>query len=328
MQIMTSGSIHQPIPWADSSRLLGGLCTVAQEQMEFRNAVAAMLKGERANMKRTMVIAVVMAGLGLLAGLIIQNDRQKVPAVATVKSPAGLSAETSAGAGGSQEPAIPQMPESSTATANADSRAAVDSRSASPAPVPPGKAKPAVAPLFSQAIECLTSPQSSFAQRQEALEQLRNSGKLDQAISELEQRVTDNTQAPQYPTALGRLYLQKAGTIQDLREQGILGLKADQQFEAALNLDPNNWEARFTKAVAMTYWPTQLNKGEELFGHFTTLLQQQEAQAPQPQFAQTYAWMGDAYQKYGYADYAKQIWQRGAGLFPQNQELKSKLVGH
>lgn len=269
-----------------------------------------------------------MAGLGLVAGLIIQEYRQRPPTVGNEKSPSVQPVETRAGSNRPQEPSMSPVAGPTTTAANVDSSAVMDSGASLPVPVPPGRAKPAVAPLFGQAIECLTSPQSTFAQRQEALEQLRNSGKLDQAISELEQRATDNAQSPQYPTALGRLYLQKAGTIQDLREQGILGLKADQQFEAALNLDPNNWEARFTKAVAMTYWPTQLNKGEELFGHFTTLLQQQEAQAPQPQFAQTYAWMGDAYQKYGYADYAKQIWQRGAGLFPQNQELKSKLVGH
>ena len=41
---------------------------------------------------------------------------------------------------------------------------------------------------------------------------------------------------------------------------------------------------------------------------FLTLIQQQETQAPEPQFAQTYAKLGEQYQKLGKADYAQQIW--------------------
>jgi tetratricopeptide (TPR) repeat protein len=180
--------------------------------------------------------------------------------------------------------------------------------------------------LFQQAIEGLVSPQSSFNDRQIALEQLRKTGKLDQAITDLEQRLADNPHAADTAAALGRVYLQKCGTIQDVREQGILAMKADQVFDAALNLDASNWEARFTKAVAMSYWPTQMNRGTEVIQHFSTLIEQQERQVPQPHFAMSYAWLGDEYQKYGHTDQARQIWQRGTTLFPDNQELAKKLA--
>ena len=181
--------------------------------------------------------------------------------------------------------------------------------------------------LFNQAIDSLVSPNAGYAQKQEAWKQLRESGKLDQAIIELEQRMTSNSRSAEHPAALGQAYLQKAGTIQDVREQGILAMKADQVFDAALNLDPSNWEARFTKAVAMSYWPTQMNKGTEVMQHFVTLVEQQEVQAPQPQFAQTYLWLGNEYEKYGYAVEAKEMWQRGATLFPDDQQLRTKLLG-
>ena len=60
---------------------------------------------------------------------------------------------------------------------------------------------------------------------------------VDQAISELEQSATAQPNLAEYPAALGQAYLQKAGSIQDVREQGILGMKADQSFDAALALD-------------------------------------------------------------------------------------------
>jgi tetratricopeptide (TPR) repeat protein len=190
------------------------------------------------------------------------------------------------------------------------------------APADPGRASQIT---FNQAIESIVSPRASHAQKETAWKQLRESGKLDQAIGELEQRAASNAGAAEYPAALGQAYLQKCGTIQDVREQGILAMKADQVFDAALNLDSNNWEARFTKALAMSYWPTQMNRGTEVMQHFVTLVEQQEAQTPQPHFAQTYARLGDEYLKYGHAEYAKQAWQRGAALFPEDRELRLKL---
>jgi len=181
-------------------------------------------------------------------------------------------------------------------------------------------------PLVAQAIASLVSPQAAFSQKQAAWQQLSASGKLDQAIGHLEQQCAANPKAAEYPATLGRAYLQKAGTIQDVREQGILGMKADQNFEAALALDPANWEARFWRATAMSYWPPELNKTREVIENFLELAKLQEAQAPQPQFAQTYVLLGEQYQKNGYGEYATQVWQRGAQLFPDDPQLRDKLT--
>jgi len=182
------------------------------------------------------------------------------------------------------------------------------------------------ASFLSRTVELLVSPRSGYQQKQEAWKQLREAGKLDQVIAELEQRMAADPHTAECPAALGQAYLQKCGTIKDVREQGILAMQADKVFDTALSLDPSNWEARFTKAVAMSYWPPMLNKGDEVIQNFQTLVQQQEAQMPQPQFAETYAWLGDAYQKAGRSNEAKTVWQRGATLFPADEKLQTKLA--
>jgi hypothetical protein len=179
---------------------------------------------------------------------------------------------------------------------------------------------------FQQTMQTLISPRTSFEQKQAAWQQLKDSGKMDLAISDLEQRMASNPNSAEYPATLGQAYLQKAGMLKDIREQGILGMKADQSFDAALNLDPANWDAEYWKAAAMSYWPPQLGKSQEVVERFAELIKQQETQPAQPQFAQTYVLLGDQYQKQGYADYAKQIWQRGAGFFPTNPQLQEKLT--
>jgi tetratricopeptide (TPR) repeat protein len=193
-------------------------------------------------------------------------------------------------------------------------------------PTPP-QASPASSSLqLHQALQTLLSSQASFGEKQTTWQQLKDSGKLDQAITELEQRAASNPHSAEYPAALGQAYLQKAGMLKDLREQGILGMKADQTFDAALALDASNWDAGFWKALAMSYWPPQLNKGQEVIERFAELIKLQETQPAQPQYAQTYVVLGEQYQKQGFADYARQIWQRGNELFPSDAKLLDKLT--
>jgi tetratricopeptide (TPR) repeat protein len=208
-----------------------------------------------------------------------------------------------------------------------------------PAPPPSAKpAGPAIEPspasskarldeaLVSQAVEVLVSAQAGHGQKQQAWKQLREQGRLDLAIKTLEQRLAAEPQAAAYPAALGQAYFEKCATLQDLREQAILAMQADKVLDLALNNDPANWEARFTKAVAMSHWPASMNKGPEVVEHFRTLIEQQEAQAPQPHFADSYVLLGEQYQKAGHADYARMVWERGAAMFPTDRGLKQKLA--
>ena len=214
-------------------------------------------------------------------------------------------------------------PEAS-ASALADTPTISSSTSAELPAEPP--AKPSFAADISQLLETLVSPQATYAQKQAAWKELRDTGKLDEAITELEQAVKTDPSAAEYSAALGQAYLQKLQTIQDSRDQAILAMKADQAFDQALNVDPNNWDARFYKAAALSHWPAEMNKSQDVIENFSVLIEQQETQPPQPQFAQSYLRLGEQYQKSGYPDLAVEMWQRGAALFPSNQALQTKLA--
>jgi len=175
-------------------------------------------------------------------------------------------------------------------------------------------------------FETLLDPKASFEQKQEIWRQLGEAGKLDLAITELERRAKDSPETAANHAALGQAYLFKAGSIQDVREQGMLGMKADQVFDTALAQDERHWEARFYKATAMSYWPSFLGKTNEVMQHFVTLIDQQESSPARPEYVQSYVRLGEQYQKNGYADYARQIWQRGLGLFPNDPGLREKLA--
>ena len=278
----------------------------------------------KAIMKRLILVVV---GAGVLVGLGFYVNRPKTQPVSPVE-PMTEAAPASAG----NEPQIvepaatrfepPAQPTPDLAEPTKTPAAATPiSR---PDPVPPDASVDTA--VLNQVVDLLVSTEVSYQQKRAAWKQLRDTGKLDQAIAELEHRIANDPRRAEYPAALGQAYLQKCGTLQDVREQGILAMQADKVFDVALNLDPSNWEARFTKAVAMSYWPPTLNRGEEVIQHFQRLIQEQEAQTPQPQFAETYAWLGDQYQKAGRSEDARTVWQRGAALFPANEKLRTKLA--
>ena len=209
-------------------------------------------------------------------------------------------------------------------------------RTATPPPVRPPNPSAATAVATEQpamdpsmvlgAVELVLSPQSPYEQKQATWKQLRQNHALDSAIAELQQRFASNPSSAECAAVLGEAYLQKCGTITDVRDQGMLAMQADKLFDTALSQDPQNWDARFTKAVALSYWPASMGKTDEVIQHFLTLVQQQETQAPQPQFAETYLWLGDQYQKAGRLDEARSVWARGAALYPAESKLQTRLA--
>ena len=264
-------------------------------------------------------VAVIGSGIALSAG------RQKNPVVPP--APARTESVSS--------PAIANNPPVQPAVAAPAMSASIQS-----VPADSGDSKPSVAvsateasaktvdPAIKQAIESLLSPQLSHEQRREILKQLIESGKLDQAISELEQRVAGDPNNAVYSTALGQAYLEKGKAMMqdDVAGGSMLIMQGMKSFDAALKLDPSNWEARYTRTLVMSHYPAELNKGQEVIDQFTQLINQQEAQTPQPQFAKTYVALGDQYQKLGQNDYALATWQAGAQLFPGDKTLRKRLT--
>lgn len=141
----------------------------------------------------------------------------------------------------------------------------------------------------------------------------------------------ENPTSAAYTAELGQARLQKAGVIAQhggrFSEMGSLGMQADQNFDAVLKLDPSNGEAQFYKADVMAHWALVLNKGQEIIHRFSDSIDQQETMPRQPQFAQTYVWLGNQYQKRGQPKYAAATWQLGAAEFRSDPDLQKRIRG-
>jgi tetratricopeptide (TPR) repeat protein len=173
------------------------------------------------------------------------------------------------------------------------------------------------------AIEDLTRPDSSEEDWQRIWSQLSKDGLIDDAVLAFEERVKAEPRNADRHAQLGAAYLQKLVTVNDL-EKVTWAMKSDKAFDEALAIDERHWDARFTKAAALSYWPAITGKPAEAMKHFETLRTQQEEAAPQKKFANTYLILGNLYQNQGNAAKASETWQRGAELHPDNTELRAK----
>jgi len=194
---------------------------------------------------------------------------------------------------------------------------------------PDAKPDPAVVAV-ANALDRLTSPQTSFAERRALLDQLQKAGELDEVIEGLKDIAADNPGDASIPTALGEAELAKIRSVLetggDQSDIPILGMQADQNFNRALKIDPKNWEAQFEKAASLAHWPPELNKGPEVIQRLSSLVTQQETMPVQPEFVRTYILLGQQYQTAGQADKAIQTWQQGVAKFPMNTTLQKNLA--
>jgi predicted Zn-dependent protease len=274
-------------------------------------------QNERQFMKKTIIVF--LAGAVLMAGLMIWANHMR---------PASISAEQPSPDATTPQNVGPAQPSPSrhaqTADLASDSNASTVHHSADTTPIPDPEA--AAKLMFKQSMDVLLSAASTHEQRQAAWKQLMDSGQLDQAVTQLRQLMAANPQSAVYPGDLGEAYLKQCSQTTDVREQGILALNADELFDTALNLDPSDWEARYTKAVAMSHWPASLNKGQDVVDNFLTLIQQQQNLPTETQFALPYLRLGDYYKTTGDAASALNAWQQGASQFPGNDDLKGRLA--
>lgn len=142
----------------------------------------------------------------------------------------------------------------------------------------------------------------------------------------LEQEVAANPDNEELAVQLGYAYLQPI--IRDNvsgMDAGKWSMKADATYDSVLEMNPNNWDARFSKAVSYSFWPPMFGKQKDAIKHFEILVDQQASQPSDPKYAQTYLLLGNLYSQTGETDKAMDAWTQGNSLYPDDAELRAQL---
>jgi tetratricopeptide (TPR) repeat protein len=193
------------------------------------------------------------------------------------------------------------------------------------APAAPEAAAPLAALDVDEAFESLLDPDLAWEDREALWKKVREAGLTDELIALVEAFAAARPNDPDAQVLLGSSYLEKIYEVGNGPEAGEWAMKADASFDAALALDDHHWDARFTKAVSLSFWPPMFGKQAEAINHFNTLIAQQEAGPSKASHAQTYMWLGNLYLQQGKNDLAKQTYEKGLKNFPADEGLLKQL---
>jgi len=175
-------------------------------------------------------------------------------------------------------------------------------------------------------VAILDAGEMSDAELQVFWQELAKEGHAD-AVQELfEQRVEDDPGNPDKRVELGRLYLERIQEVGNGPMAGQYAMQADAAFDKALEIDERHWEARFTKAVAYSFWPPVFGKQGAAIQQFEVLAGQQSGTNQEPHFAQTHLLLGNMYQQMGRQEEALAAWQAGLQAFPDNSALAEQIA--
>lgn len=124
---------------------------------------------------------------------------------------------------------------------------------------------------------------------------------------------------------LGMAYVDKMPTVARV-SQGILSNRSIREFTTVLEHDPKNWAACFGRAMNYLYWPRIFNKSTNAIEDFQKCMELQRETNLESYYVRSYIGLGDAYVKNNQTAEAKEIWEQGIKLFPDNEELKIRVA--
>jgi tetratricopeptide (TPR) repeat protein len=150
--------------------------------------------------------------------------------------------------------------------------------------------------------------------------------KIPEVIKALEEEVAAHPEDPHLRVALATAYVGELWFLTpNGPRQGAVWGKAAAQYDAAIELDPEHWQARFGKAFGTTFIPPQFGQQPYAIRQFEEILVLQERGGPEPHFVNTYRQLGSLYKDMGNAEKAREIWTRGLKLFPDDSHLRDAL---
>ncbi len=272
---------------------------------------------------KSSVIAFIALG-GIIAGAVVYLNKTKPSAPVAA-------------------PVVNSTPESSVATAP-EKIPALKTDTPPPAPVAsvPAQVAPATPVIADAKPDDSANPihklvdglltATNALDKHNLFQQLVKAGQIDAAIADLQQCAAANPNDPEIPTTLGEALLNKLRDLHDSgkgdnNDMGILAMQADQSFNAALKIDPANYEAQLVKSISQTFWPADPARDGQVVQTLAGLIDRQETMTQQPDFAQTYLYLGNEYQKIGQPDKAQATWQLGLQKFPNDPTLLKKISG-
>lgn len=153
----------------------------------------------------------------------------------------------------------------------------------------------------------------------------REGGLLDASIAELEASVAGDPADLEARMALADLYVTKIWTLPHGPEQGIWGDKAEEQWRAVTERDPDHWRANFQLGNNFAYYPDVMGKTEEAIHFLEEARRIQERGVPGDEEVRVYLALSRLHLRQGEQEEARAVLESGLRRHPSNGEILRAL---
>ncbi len=159
-------------------------------------------------------------------------------------------------------------------------------------------------------------------------EEAAANGQLHELLAAMEEELSSTPDSADKEFDRARAYYAAAQAMPS-NTNGNWWVDSNDAYSAALEHDPQHWDARYQKAKNMAFWPVAYGGQAEAVRHFEILADQQESGSAtggsKDSFPTTYVWLGNLYAQQGKTDAARAAWQRGLNEFPGHGWLLERL---
>ncbi len=149
----------------------------------------------------------------------------------------------------------------------------------------------------------------------------RETDVVDAELARLEERLARSPEDVDLRMELADGYIAKLATVPGGPEQGLWGMKAEEQWREVLKRDPDHWRAQFSLADGWSHYPDFMGKTGDAIAGLERAREIQEQLVPLAEHVQTYLSLARMYTRSGKQDRALETLEAGLAFHPGDERL-------
>lgn len=166
------------------------------------------------------------------------------------------------------------------------------------------------------------------ASKEESAELMRlakDSAVMSHVVGELQRRIAEDPNDIAARLELADVQSARVHMVESIRERSELGRAVGEQIGEVLKREPENWKARFMRAVGISHSQRTPKGRADAIKEFESLVALQQRLPSEPRFAQTYGQLAQVYLAERDTARATQTVREGLARHPADKALKDLL---
>ena len=159
----------------------------------------------------------------------------------------------------------------------------------------------------------------------ELLALTKNKALMARVVGALESKIAENPDDVEARMQLVEVQSARVHSAESITERAMLRTQVRDQLGQVLERDPENWDARYMRAVGISHSQRTPQGRAEAIKAFESLIAIQQSRPSEPRFAATYSQLAGVYLAQQDVTKARSALETGLSRYPQDKDLREML---